>query len=172
MVELQINRVQINHARPVCTFMSVLPGYFWPLVSHDLFICHLLPHKLTTRKHFSRMHTVRCSGCQGEVVSAQGGGVCPGGYAQGCVCLGGSVCLGGVSAQGGVCPGGVSLEDVCLGGVCLGGACPGGVSAKHSPPCEKNDCQTPVKILPCRNFVADGKKQLINTQTIHVLFYL
>ena len=28
------------------------------------------------------------------------------------------------------------------------------------PPREQNDWQTPVKILPCRNFVADGKKML------------
>ena len=124
-MELQINRVQINCARPVCTFMSVLPGYFWPLVSHDLFICHLLPHKLTTRKHSSRMHTVRCSGCQGEVVSAQGGGVCPGGYAQGCVCPGG--CLPGW----GVCSGGC-LPRGCLPGGCLPGGClPWGVPAQE-----------------------------------------
>ena len=151
-MELQINRVQINRARPVCTFMSVLPGYFWPLVSHDLFICHLLPHKLTTRKHFSRMHTVRCSGCQGEVVSAQGGGVCPGGYAQGCVCPGG-VCLGGVSAQGRGC--------LPKGGVVPGRGCAGrGVSAQggcvcQTPPPHVNR-MTGVKTLPCRNYAADG----------------
>ena len=71
------------------------------------------------------MRTVRCcSRLLGEGVSArgrvsaQGGGVCPGGV---------------VSARGMSAP----------------------VHAGIHPPCERNDWQTPVKILPCRNFVAD-----------------
>ena len=61
----------------------------------------------------------------------------------------------GVSAQG----------DVCLEG-CLPGERGEGVSAQgvslpvhagiHTHPCEQNDWQTPVKILPCCNYVADG----------------
>ena len=50
---------------------------------------------------------------------------------------------GGVSAQGGVCP-----------GVSARGCLPRGCLADTS--CEQNDWQTPVKILPCRNYVADG----------------
>ena len=50
-------------------------------------------------------------------------------------------------AWGGVLPG--------RGRVCLG-AYPSMHWGRH-PPREQNDWQTPVKILPCRNFVADGK---------------
>ena len=56
----------------------------------------------------------------------------------GWVCRGGSAW--GVSAQGGVCPG--------------GGCLPGGVSAQGT------EWQTGIKILPCRNFVADGKNSV------------
>ena len=88
-----------------------------------------------TRKHSSRMRTVRCSGrrvvcipaCTGQ------GGVYPRVSARGKGCLAGEgdVCLGeGVSARGRGClPGevGVSASEVCVprgclpGGVCLGG---------------------------------------------------
>ena len=65
-------------------------------------------------------------------------------------CLPGCVCPGGVSGQGvctqgGVCPGGVCLAGVSAGGVCLGG-----------PTHLWTESQTPVKTLPCRNYVADG----------------
>ena len=46
-------------------------------------------------------------------------------------------------------PAGVSGQGV---------SCPGGVW--QAPPCEQNDWQTGVKILPCRNLVADGKNRL------------
>ena len=93
------------------------------------------------------------------------------------VCLGG-VCLDsvyrGVSAQGrwclprggGVCPGeGVSAQGRgCLprgGGVCPGeGVSARGVSGRHPPVNRMTDRQTPVKILNCRNFVADGNNHL------------
>ena len=95
-----------------------------------------------TRKHSSRMRTVRSSGRRGVggggVLPASGEGVCfllprggvlsaSWGVARGdlpgkCLSL---ECLLGVSVQGGVCPGGVCPQG---GGVCLGR-----VSARHTP---------------------------------------
>ena len=93
--------------------------------------------------------------CTMSATVASGRGVCAWGVStQGGVCLGG--CL-----PGDVCPGGLPREGCDCGGVCSGGCLPRGVSAWgdvcETPPCEQNDWQTPVKILPCRNFVADGK---------------
>ena len=63
-------------------------------------------------------------------------------------CLPGGVCLGGRRG----------LPRGCLPGeVRPGGVCPGGTEA-DTPLCEKNDWQTVVKTLPCRNYVADGNK--------------
>ena len=53
--------------------------------------------------HFSRMHTVCCSGISGGV-SAKGGGVCQGVSVRGVGCLIGGVC-GGLYVQVGVCQG-------------------------------------------------------------------
>ena len=53
--------------------------------------------------------------------------------------------LWGCLSRGGVCPAGYLPG---WGGVYPGGVFPGGVSARHLPPCEQNDWQTPVKILP------------------------
>ena len=48
------------------------------------------------------------------------------------------------------------------------GVCPGGVYSsmhwsRHPAPCEQNNWQTPVKILPSRNFIADGNNCLFCT---------
>ena len=71
-----------------------------------------------TIKHSSRTRTVRCSGIPGGGVvseqgrmSAQGGNVCLGVSAWGCL-------------PGGVCLGGVYLRGVCLGVSALGGWLP------------------------------------------------
>ena len=59
----------------------------------------------------------------------------------------------GVSAQGA----GVSQRGVCGGG----GLLPWGVCVPDTPsPREQNDWQTGIKILPCRNNIADGNKGL------------
>ena len=65
-----------------------------------------------------------------------------------CVPRGGGCMLRGVSAQG------VSAQEgVCPGGVCRGVSA--GVSAV--PPVDRIFDTRLVKILPCRNFVADRK---------------
>ena len=67
----------------------------------------------------------------------------------------------GMSAEGGcICPGEVSAWVVCLGGMTAWEVSAWGVSARHPLPCEQNDWQMPVKILPCHNFIADGKNVL------------
>ena len=66
---------------------------------------------------------------------------------------------------GGCLPGG-SAWGVCPGWGCL----PRGMSTRH--PCEQNDWQTPVKILPCLNFVADGKNHVILISIIKILYIL
>ena len=131
------------------------------------------------------MRTVRHSGRQGRGVCGGGrwclpegvGSFCLGGYLpRGCLpggclprgslpggCLPGGVCLGvsaqGVSAQGYLSGGGVCLPRGCLPaqGVSAQGvfipACTGA-----DTPRKQNDWQTPVKILPCRSYVADGSK--------------
>ena len=48
----------------------------------------------------------------------------------------------------------------------------GGVWQTPPAPCEQNDWQTPVKILPCRNFVADGKNRLAYLIFNDVLYVL
>ena len=101
--------------------------------------------------HSSRIRTVRCRsrlprGCLPRGVSAWG-------------CLprgGGGVCL----PRGGVCPGGVCPE----GGICPGGCLPRVVYpsmhwGRHTP-CGQNSWHTLVKILSCRDFVADGNYRL------------
>ena len=117
-------------------------------------------------------------GCVPSAAVTVVGGVCAS-WERGCVLPGGGVC----ASEGGVLPRGMLLggavcasQGVCfLGGVlprdcasrgCAsqGDVCPGGVYprmrwSRHSPS-EQNDWQTPVKILPCRNFVADGDKIL------------
>ena len=62
------------------------------------------------------------------------------------------------------------------GGAVLPGECVSQHAVRQTPPpCEQNDRQMPVKILPCRSFVVDGKhvmcKQgLSNTILSHILF--
>ena len=117
----------------------------------------------TTRLHSSRMRTARaltvspsmlCVGgsALGGRVSALGGRVSAlGGRVS---ALGGRVsALGGrVSALGGSAPGGSALGEVCS---------LGGVVSKHAPSQTPpwTETQTPVKTLPCPNFVAGGKNK-------------
>ena len=99
---------------------------------------------VATRMHSSRVCTVRCSSC------LLGEDVCPGGCRGVGVCLG-NVCPGrgclpreGVSAQRGhVCPGRGCLPRECL---------------PDTPPW--TEWLMPVKTLPCRNYVADGKNRI------------
>ena len=88
-------------------------------------------------------------------VSAGGclpGGVCPWG-----VCLPGGF-IRGVSAQGGLSAWGVSAQGVSAKG-CLPGGCLLGVSDPvHAGISPWTEWQTLVKILPCLNYVAEGKK--------------
>ena len=115
-----------------------------------------------TRIHSSRMRTVRCSGHRGGGVCPEVGGVCPVG------CLPGGV-YPSMHWAGGVCPSacwdtqplipyswGVSQHALGRG---VYAPVHGGI---HNPLSlrEQNDWQTAVKILPCRNFVADGNKPL------------
>ena len=98
--------------------------------------------------------------------------------------LEGCVCPGGVSAQGGVCPGGVYPGECLPRGVCPGVSAQGGVYPGVSAQgCLPRGClpdnqglpdnlpwtqwQTPVKTLPCRNYVADGKKDTTISQSNH-----
>ena len=68
--------------------------------------------------------------------------------------IGEGVCPRGCLPRGG-CPGGVP------GVVCLVGVCPGGVSAQGGLPTSLwTEWQIGVKTLPCRNFVAGGKKKI------------
>ena len=48
----------------------------------------------------------------------------------------------------------------CPGVSAQGGAC-------QTPPSEQNDWKTPVKILPCRNYVADGNDNLETKQSLN-----
>ena len=61
-----------------------------------------------------------------------------------------------------------SSSHLPVGGGCLpvgvGGVCPVGVC--QTPPCEQNDWQTLMKILPC--YVADGKKKRLKTYEIKI----
>ena len=70
-----------------------------------------------------------------------------------------TICCGG-------CHGGICLGGVCLGGVCLWGVC-WEVSAWRCLPKTPSplwtEWQMPVKILPCRNYVAVGN----NTDKLH-----
>ena len=79
-------------------------------------------------------------------------------YLPGGVPAGRCTCLGGVPAQGCTCLGACTCPGVYL---------PGGAS-QHAlrPPREQNDRKRSVKILPCRNFVADGN----NHNSEHFLF--
>ena len=63
--------------------------------------------------------------------------------------LGEGVCLGAC----------VSLGSVCLEGGVGGGVFAQGVSTQGKA-CERNDWQTGVKTLPCRNYVADGNNTI------------
>ena len=99
-----------------------------------------------TRKHSSRMRTVRCSGCRGEVGVLPGvllGRGCflgdvlpracmlPGGCAYGrCVLPRGCASQGWCASQGGLLPGGCASQGIVLpaegelhGGVCTGILC-------------------------------------------------
>ena len=124
-----------------------------------------------TRMHSSRMRTGCCSGrrggggggewcipaCTGQegcIPTCTGQGVCVCTTA----CIGRGVCVfQGVSAQG-VCPWEVSAQgDVCPGGCLPRGCLLRGCLPDIPVPPEQNDWQTPVKISPGRNFVADGK---------------
>ena len=96
---------------------------------------------LQTRKHSSRMRTVRCS-------DRCGGCTCP----EGCTCLGvylpACTCPGVVPARGGGVP--------AQAGVPAKGVYPS-MHWGRTPPLW-TEWQTPVKILPCRNFVTDSNK--------------
>ena len=76
-----------------------------------------------------------------------GGGVYPA-----CVCLG-----GGVSVQGCVCLGGLSSQGGCLPREGCG-VSQHPLRQTPPPPRGQNSWHTLLKILPCRNFVADGNK--------------
>ena len=74
-----------------------------------------------------------------------------------CLLRGGAVCSWGVSAPGGACSGGCLLLggiSALGGGVCSGGGIPTCTEA-DTPPL-LTESQTPVKTLPCPNFVAGG----------------
>ena len=107
-----------------------------------------------TSMHSSRMRTVRSSSHVYPSIPSTGG-MYPsmhwaGGVSQHAL---GRGCIPACTGQGGVYPKGVSSHrDVC----------PGGCVSQHAlrqtpPPRGQNSWHTPVKILPCRNFVADGK---------------
>ena len=104
----------------------------------SIFLKFCVMFTIKTKMHSSRMLTVRCSGRRGGCIQA----CTRGGFVS-------QHALGRVSA---------------LGGVYLGCNCPAGWLSRgclpHPPLCEQNDWQTPVKILPCRNYVADGDKEL------------
>ena len=79
-----------------------------------------------------------------------------------CVCSGGSLLQGGVSAPGGVCLG-VSAMGYLLRGVSAPG---GGIAActeADTPTCEQNDKQVQKYYLG-HNFVAAGKKMIVYPQ--------
>ena len=94
--------------------------------------------------------------CRREV-SVQGG-FCPGDS------------LSGGSLSGGLCPGGLHPGGLRPGGLCPGGSLSRGVSVQgvsvqgvfltETPLPLWTESQTHVKTLPCRNFVAGGKKHL------------
>ena len=107
----------------------------------------VLQKNLKARMHSSRMCTVHCSSRLLGV---------------------GGVCAEGVSAKGGSAQGRcLPRGDVCPGGsVCSGGCLPGGGLPKT--PLLWTEWQTLVKTLPCRNYVADGKKK--NTSVTQVLW--
>ena len=116
---------------------------------------------------------IGCAPCTAVAVSWGGGGL----SATGGVCLGGflprGVSVGGcfprgvfawsvsawgrgclpreVSVKGSVWPGGI-----CLRGVFPAGCLPRGVSTQGGVCPGWDVCQTVVKTLPCRNYVADG----------------
>ena len=105
------------------------------------FLSVILMSIVLTRMHSSRMRTVRSSGRRrrGCIPACSGHGrVCPGGLS-----------AWGVSPQGGCLPGGVSAWG---GSVYPGGVCPS--ACWDTPPLWK-EWQMLVKILPCRNYVAD-----------------
>ena len=133
--------------------------------------------KILTKMHSSIMRVSQHALGRGVCIPACTGqwGVSQHALDRGCLPRG-SVCPGGVSAQRGVC-----LEGwgVCLGvsvqgeggwGCLLRGCLPRGVSAwgegmgvfaqgvsaTHPLP-PWTEWQTPVKTLPCRNYIVDGK---------------
>ena len=79
----------------------------------------------------------------------------------------------------------VCWVGVCSGGGLTGGVCPQGLSALgvypsmhcgRQPPCGQNSLHTLVKILYCRNFVADGNNmnrnnKLSSWQLLSVITY-
>ena len=85
--------------------------------------------KKKTRMHSSRTRTGRSLTVFRSLL-LRGGCLLPGG---GCLLLGGGVCSRGVCSQGGLYPPGP------------GGGLPGQITP---PPCEQNEWQTGVKILP------------------------
>ena len=92
------------------------------------------------------MRTVRCN-------NLLLGGVCPGGVLAGGV--GVSVQGVGVCAQGGVCPGVVSAQGVY----------PSMHLGRHPLRHGQNSWYTLLKILPCHNFIADGKNTTLRWPT-------
>ena len=94
-------------------------------------------------------------------MAAGGGAAC----IPACTGLGG-VCILACTGQRGVCPGCVCLPNgVSAGGMSTWGWCllveclPRLGSLPHTPPMW-TEWQTPVEIWPCRNYVADGYKQV------------
>ena len=106
-----------------------------------------------TRLHSSRMRTARALTVSPSMLSVFRG-VCSGGVggsAWGGVCSWGMCLLRGVSAPGGcLLPGLVSA----LGGVSAPGGCIPACTEANTP--LWTESQTPVKTLPCPNFVAGG----------------
>ena len=150
---------------------------------------------ITTSMHSSRMCTVRCSGhCrEGGVcpnacwdMSLCPGGVCPS------TCWDMSVhgrslpqCMLGYVCPGGVCPSAcwdMSVHGRCLPQCMLGYVCPGvlpqcmleyvcpGVLPQcmlgYTHPLVNRMTETGVKILPCRNYVADGRNERLYVSNI------
>ena len=80
-----------------------------------------------------------------------------------------AVAAGGCASQHalgwGCLPGGCLPRGACLGGVCPEGVCPGGGCVCLAGGCLYYTSQTPVKILPCRNYVTDANNYLAGMVT-------
>ena len=110
-----------------------------------------------TEKNYKKQECIPV-GCVPSAAVAICWGVClpMGGSLPGGVCPRGVCPERGVSVQGDVRPGGV-----CPWGVCPGGCLPKGVSFQRGE-CLRTEWHMPVKTLPWRNYVADGKNTLLS----------